>query len=38
MRALKPVVSDGWTAFLEKVLWQAKKSPLGNGQDVASNG
>jgi hypothetical protein len=38
MRALNLVVGDGWTAILEKVLSQAKKSPLGNGQGVASNG
>jgi hypothetical protein len=35
MRALNLVIGDGWTAFMEKVLWQAKKSPLGNGQGVA---
>jgi hypothetical protein len=35
MRVLNLVVGDGWTAFIEKVLWRAKKSPLGNGQDVA---
>jgi hypothetical protein len=38
MRALNLVVGDGWTAFMKKVLSQAKKSPLGNGQGVASNG
>jgi hypothetical protein len=35
MRVRNLVIGDGWTAFIEKVLWQAKKSPLGNGQDVA---
>jgi hypothetical protein len=35
MRVLNLVIGDGWTAFIEKVLCQAKKSPLGNGQGVA---